>query len=223
MKDSYIAGGVIILIIILGFIFANRGAEAPVKEELDNKITPSVTLSDGKYELDIASSTISWHGEYLKGLAEEGTVNLLSGNFIISENRVKEGSFEIDMNSIESTPHKDKLVEHLKNEDFFDVENFPTATFVLKGIISSDKAGFEGEQSIVNGDLTVKGITKPISFFVTITGDENNLHATASFSINRADWEIKYNSQSFFSNLGDKIINDIVTIGLDLNAQKVIQ
>ena len=85
MKDSYIAGGVVILILILGFIFANRGAEAPVKEELDNKITPSITFSDGKYELDIASSTISWHGEYLKGLAEEGTVNLLSGNFIISD------------------------------------------------------------------------------------------------------------------------------------------
>jgi len=224
MKNSYIAAGVVILAVILGFIFANKGVEAPVKNLVDTKVaTSSISFSDGSYELNTASSSLSWRGEYLKGLAEEGTVNILSGNFVVSKNKIEGGKFVIDMNSIESIPHKDKLVNHLKSNDFFGVEEFPTATFVLKDVISSQKAGFESGKSVVNGDLTVKGITKPISFFATITGEEDNLHAVASFSINRSDWDIKYNSQTFFSNLGDKIINDIVTIGLDLKAQKVIQ
>ena len=221
MKNSYIIAGTVVLIVILGFIFANKDVEAPI-ENLEENIS-SVTFSDGLYELNISSSTLSWSGSYLKGITEEGTVNITSGNLIVSENMVKEGNFLIDMNSIKSIPHKDKLVEHLKSEDFFDVAKFPTADFVLKGIISSNENSSEFKPSIINGDLTVKGITRPISFFATITGDENNLYARASFSINRTDWDIRYNSQTFFGDLGDKIINDIVTIKLDLNAQKMIQ
>ena len=221
MKNSYIIAGTVVLIVILGFIFANKDVEAPI-ENLEENIS-SVTFSDGLYELNISSSTLSWSGSYLKGITEEGTVNITSGNLIVSENKVKEGNFLIDMNSIKSIPHKDKLVEHLKSEDFFDVAKFPTADFVLKGIISSNENSSEVKPSIINGDLTVKGITRPISFFATITGDENNLYARASFSINRTDWDIRYNSQTFFGDLGDKIINDIVTIKLDLNAQKMIQ
>ena len=221
MKNSYIIAGVVILIVILGFIFTNKDVEAPI-ENIGENIS-SVIFSDGLYELNISSSTLSWGGSYLKGITEEGTVNITSGNIIVSENMVKEGNFVIDINSIESITHKDRLVEHLKSEDFFDVAKFPTADFVLKGIISSNENSPEIKQSIINGDLTIKGITRPISFFATITGDENNLYATASFSINRTDWDIRYNSQIFFGDLGDKIINDIVTIKLDLNAQKMIQ
>jgi polyisoprenoid-binding protein YceI len=71
--------------------------------------------------------------------------------------------------------------------------------------------------------MTIRGITLPISIVATVKEEGDSLIAKASFALNRADWEIKYNSASFFSNLGDRIIRDAIVIGLDLKAQKVIE
>ncbi len=76
---------------------------------------------------------------------------------------------------------------------------------------------------VIGGDLTIKGITKPVSFISTITTLENEVFAKGSFAINRADWDVKFGSTSFFKDLGDKAIRDAVEIRLDLKGVKVIQ
>lgn len=223
MKNTYLAAGVVILVAVLGFILVSKKTEAPL-QQVETSNDNIVSFSDGLYELDTSASAVSWEGEFLTGVSEKGTIGFKSGEFKVSQGFATSGEFVIDLNTIDSIPHKDRLVSHLKSDDFFGVASNPTAKFVLKKMVPSSEEGMRDGRYVFAGDLTIKGITEPISFTAVVTPEnENTLKATASFAINRADWEIKYNSPTFFSNLGDKIIRDAVVIGLDLKAQKVIQ
>lgn len=221
MKNSYLFAGAIVLIAILTLVFNGRKIEAPL--ELNEKSPDSAPMIVGKYKLDVASSTIGWRGEFLTGMSEEGTLMLTDGIFEVKDNNMVEGEFTIDMNSFKSIPYKDKLVDHLKSDDFFSVKTYPTAKLVLKSMSPSSEEGAKNGRYLFVGDLTIKDITKSVSFIATITEDGNQINAEASFAINRADWNIKYNSATFFSNLGDKVIRDAVNIKLDLIGTKVIQ
>lgn len=224
MKNSYIVVGAIILIAIIAFVFNSKKTEAPIDGTLDKTGIENVSINPGEYKLNTTESSLKWKGEYLAGLSEEGTVALSSGFVKVENGLLLEGEFIIDMNSIDSIPHKDKLVAHLKNDDFFSVDKYPTSKFVIKSFAPSSEEGTKVGRYIIGGNLTVRGIEKPISFMATVLpNSDGGLTATGSFAINRADWEVKYNSSSFFTNLGDKIIRDAVEITLDLKAQKVIQ
>jgi polyisoprenoid-binding protein YceI len=127
----------------------------------------------------------------------------------------------MDMNTIKNNLGIQKLDEHLKNDDFFSVSKYPESSFVIKTITPSSVDGAKVGRYIISGNLTIKGIEKPISFPATIIAiGDDSIKAESSFAINRAEWDIKYNSQSFFSGLGDKVIRDAVEITLDLLATK---
>lgn len=223
MKNSYLIAGLVLVVVILGVFLRSKKIEAPLAIEKDFEKVGVTALVDGDYKLDTNNSVISWEGEFVNGMSEKGTFKLTSGQFTIKGGIIDSGEFEIDMNSIDSIPHKDRLVAHLKSADFFETETYPTAKFILKKMIPSSEEGAKVGRYVIAGDLVMKGITKPISFTTTLTGGQNGLNASASFAINRADWEVKYNSATFFKDLGDKIIRDAVTIGLDLKGTKVIQ
>jgi polyisoprenoid-binding protein YceI len=87
----------------------------------------------------------------------------------------------------------------LKSEDFFGTEKFPTSTLVFKTVAAKSAGVYT-----VTADLTVKGITNPVTFDLATTANS----ATANVKINRTKYDIKYGSGSFFDNLGDKVIYD---------------
>ena len=87
----------------------------------------------------------------------------------------------------------------LEADDFFGTDKFPTAKLVFKKIATKAANVFA-----VTADLTIKGITKPVTFDLTTTANS----ATAKFNVDRTKYDIKYGSGSFFSNIGDKAIND---------------
>jgi polyisoprenoid-binding protein YceI len=95
--------------------------------------------------------------------------------------------------------YQGKLNGHLKADDFFGTEKFPTATLVFKKVRVKAPNVYN-----VTGDLTIKGITKPITFDLATT---KNTAATA-FKVDRTKYDIKYNSPSIFSSIGDKAISD---------------
>ena len=118
----------------------------------------------------------------------------------------------MDMNTITNTDLEDasynqKLVGHLKSDDFFGVEKFPTATFTI-----TKTSPFSGKKALVEGNLTIKGHTEPISFEVEHTGDVY----VAVVEIDRSKFDVRYGSSSFFDNLGDKAINDIFELHIEL-------
>lgn len=123
----------------------------------------------------------------------------------------------MDMTSIKNLDLEDPkkngdLIGHLKSDDFFSVESHPVATFEVTGLTSGD-AG-----TMISGNLTIKGITHQVSFPAEVSLNEEGMSATAVFSFDRAKYDVRFNSGTFFENLGDKLIEDQIGLYLDLKA-----
>lgn len=162
--------------------------------------TLSVTAQTKK--VDVSKSTVNWTGKKVTG-QHSGTINLKDGALVFKGKKLVGGTFTIDMASITCTDltgeYKGKLEGHLKSEDFFGAEKFPTATLVFKKVVVKAKNVYT-----VTGDLKIKGKTNPITFDLVATKNA----AATSFKIDRTKYDIKYGSGSFFENLGDKAISD---------------
>lgn len=220
MNKTYYIVAAIIVIIVLGVFLRSNKTEAPIETPAQN--ATSTSLAQGKYILDTESSYIKWGAEFVSGLKrEDGTVKLKSGNFEVTDDQIATGTFEIDMTTIADNQNKDRLVTHLKSADFFSVSEHPTAKFEITSFAPVNEETPLSGRYVLAGNLTVKGVSKPISFIAGIYSVDENLESNAEFAINRAEWDIKYNSSSFFQNLGDKAIRDAVEIGLVLKARKV--
>jgi polyisoprenoid-binding protein YceI len=162
--------------------------------------TLSVTAQTKK--VDATKSTVNWVGKKVTG-QHEGTVNLKAGTLVFKGKKLTGGTFNVDMTSLTATDltgeYQGKLNGHLKSEDFFGTEKFPTATLVFKKVVAKATNVYT-----VTGDLTIKGKTNPITFDLATTKDT----AATSLKIDRTKYDIKYGSGSFFDNLGDKAISD---------------
>jgi len=172
------------------------------------------------YKLD--SGVLNWTGSKALGDSHQGTINVSNGKLAVADGAIQAGDFIIDMASITNTDMeagkgKEKLEGHLKNADFFNVEQFPTGTFK---IISVTPAAAGGDATHnVKGNLTLKGIEKSVTIpaNVAIAGGKVSV-VTPSFTINRTDWGISYGSGSLADLAKDKIINDDIALVLQLSA-----
>ncbi len=167
-------------------------------------------VNEVKKDVKTNSSTVTWKAYKVTG-SHTGTVDLSSGALLFKDDQLSGGEFMVDMASLISTDlegeYKGKLEGHLKSGDFFDVEKHPNAKLVFTKVTSSGKNSYE-----VTGDLTIKGITKPVTFDVSIYGSK----ATATMKVDRAQYDVRYGSGSFFENLGDKTIYDEFDLVVDL-------
>lgn len=159
------------------------------------------------FVVDNQQSKLTWTAKKVTG-EHSGTINVAEGAIHVENKAIKGGNFSLDTRSIAVTDIKDpgmngKLVGHLKSDDFFSVEKFPAANFVISGVTAKGNGEYE-----VTGKLTIKGITNPISFPATVAIDGNKLTAKAAIKIDRTKYDIKFRSKSFFENLGDKTIYD---------------
>jgi polyisoprenoid-binding protein YceI len=153
-------------------------------------------------KVDASKSTINWVGKKVTG-QHSGTVNIQSGNLIFKGKKLTGGTFVVDMTSLTATDIKGeyaaKLDGHLKADDFFGTDKYPTSKLVFKKIANKGNGVYT-----VTADLTIKDVTAPVKFDITVKGDT----ATTTFKVDRTKYGIKYNSGNFFENLGDKTIND---------------
>ncbi|GLR17462.1 YceI family protein [Portibacter lacus] len=155
--------------------------------------------------IDLEKSEVKWKGSHLFSFGNHyGIVKLKSGGIIKTDGNLVGGSFTIDMNTIANTDgdYSEMLVDHLKNEDFFDVNQFPTATLKIKKIEKDQHP----HQLNITADLTIKGITLPIEFQAN---NENPNKLLAKFIINRVLWGINFGSPSI-TNVQDNIISDAI-------------
>lgn len=141
-----------------------------------------------------------------------GGFHKFSGKAVLSDDgtSVKQVELEIDMASIwtdDPDEPNERLTGHLRTDDFFDVPNHPTSKFVSTEI----KASEDGTH-MVTGNLTMRGVTKSVSFPATITVADGKLTTKAEFSINRNDWNVSY------AGMQDDLIRDNVGLTLDINA-----
>lgn len=167
------------------------------------------------YSVDTQKSSITWQGYKVAG-SHTGNIDLKNGNLEYTDGLLTGGSFEIDMTSMIVTDLEggaaDKLLGHLKSDDFFGVEKYPSTKFVITSVSPQGPDRYK-----VTGNLTIKSTTKPIKFITTTKEENGTMIADAKIEVDRSEYDVKYGSGTFFGNLGDKAIYD----NFDLNIQLV--
>ncbi|MEQ8556440.1 MAG: YceI family protein [Cyclobacteriaceae bacterium] len=166
------------------------------------------------FEVDKETSKVTWKGEKVTGF-HEGTIEIKEGGLEYVDGKLTGGKFVIDMTTIESDEELDKLEGHLKSDDFFGVATYPTATFVITEVVNQGPKGYN-----ITGDITIKGITKEIKFVAKINDTAKQANATAEIVLDRSEFNVRFGSGSFFDGLGDKMIYDNFTLGIDLVVKK---
>lgn len=143
------------------------------------------TAADTKYTLNGENTKITFVGKKPDGKHEGGFAKV-SGSVTISNNDIStlKVDVEIDMDSLFSDDAK--LTAHLKNADFFDVKNHPTATFKVTKVEKGEKT------ATLTGELTMLGKAKTVSFPATITETADGLSVSATFQIDRTQWGMTY-------------------------------
>ncbi|MET3126601.1 polyisoprenoid-binding protein YceI [Arcicella rosea] len=174
--------------------------------------------NDTVYTVDSQSSKLVWTGKKVTG-EHTGNISLSTGSLVTANNKLKSGTFEIDLTSLTVTDLTDKdynakLVGHLKADDFFSVEKFPKAKFVTTSVVSKG-----GENYEISGKLTIKGITNEVKFPATVKVEKNKTTAQAKILVDRTKYDIKFRSKNFFENLGDKAIDNDFELAVNLVAQ----
>ena len=177
-----------------------------------NSFNGTTNLSnDEVIPVNTSKSTVKWKGEKVTGF-HEGIISIKTANLTFDNDILTGGEVIIDMSTINCTdlsgPYKNKLEEHLNSDDFFNVLDYP----VSKLKITKCSKVNENKYNVV-ADLTIKEITKSVEFETELI---NNV-ATANLNIDRTKFDIKYSSESFFKNLGDKMIYDNFSLTVNIN------
>ncbi len=171
----------------------------------------SVVAPDADYKINLDESSLTWTGREVSTSSHYGTINFTSGQFEVSDGLISQGEFIVDMTSINvqdlSGGSKERLEGHLRSDDFFSVESFPTAHLY----ISSSELISQGKW-LVNSFLTIKDISHPVLFEMSNT-DEGWI---ANLVFDRSKYNVKFRSGTFFENLGDKLIYDDIELKINL-------
>ena len=163
-------------------------------------------------------SSVEWIGKKVTG-QHAGGITIKEGTLNLHDGHLSSGTIVIDMSTITCTDLKPeeggkKLIGHLNSPDFFDAKNHNTATLTI-----TEVKVIEGKKHSISGQLTIKGITKPITFPATIEIKDGKLGAYAEMNVDRTLYDIKYGSGKFFEGLGDKMIADEFTIKFKIAAE----
>lgn len=173
------------------------------------------------YQLDIKKSKIIWDNRKIMG-GHHGYILFASGTLnYLANGEPETGTFSIDMNSMHATDDEKpagnlKVEKELRTPGYFNIDKFPTATMRVKTIARiAVSTNYK-----VTGDLTIKGITKPIEFIASIKPKGNQLIATADIEVDRLQWNIDMQQQpkqwNVFDALKNKVIASNIAVKLNL-------
>ena len=167
-------------------------------------------LFSQEYGIDLEKSKIKWTGKEITTSSHYGTLKFVEGEINIQPDAVS-GKVIVDMESLSvddlTGGSKARLEGHLRSDDFFSVSSHKSSTIEVK---SSKK---NGDDFDVDGVLTIKGISHPISFVLSV--DEKI--ATSKLTFDRSKYDVRFRSGTFFENLGDKLILDDIELEVELH------
>jgi polyisoprenoid-binding protein YceI len=144
-----------------------------------------------------------------------GSFETFSGAIVVAEDGTPSVTATIDVNSINT--RNEQRDAHVRSADFFDAENHPTATFASTGVRR------DGDDYVVDGDFTLKGVTKPVSLKLEYNGVNPGMGQgpvagfEASVVLNRKDFGIDIELPL---ETGGTVVGDKVTITLEIEALK---
>jgi polyisoprenoid-binding protein YceI len=166
-----------------------------------------------KFKIVSAQSNIDWVGKKVTG-AHNGTIAVKEGEIILNDGKLTGGKFIIDTASIKILDVTDpatnaQFAGHLASDDFFSIEKHPEAILEITSVSGNH----------VDGNLTIKGITHPVSFDVVINVNNDVLTATGKLVIDRTRYEMKFRSGNFFKDLGDTLIYNDFELNVSVTAK----
>lgn len=182
----------------------------------------SSVVAAQSYKVDADASKMIWTGKQITG-QHQGSVNVSSGKVAWGEEGLKKAEVVIDMASISNhdmeREYAARLERHLKSSDFFNTAQFKTASFKTTGVEKIPGVNAGEPNYNVTGDLTIKGITKPVTFAVLAWKEKKGMRAAGTMVFDRTLYDVQFRSGKFFDALGDKMIDDMVEITFDLVAR----
>jgi polyisoprenoid-binding protein YceI len=204
-----------------------KGEKAETGEAQDVQDVAEATT----YTVNTENSNLEWLGTKPTG-EHFGKVMLKDGSLEMKDGNIVGGNFTVDLSTISVDDIEDeemnmKLKGHLLSSDFFDVDSFPTASFEITSVEAIEN--FDGEleegQEVpthkITGNLTMKDVTKSITFHSAVNITENEISASSpQFLLDRTEWNVQYGSKKLFPDLKDKFIHDEMGLKINLVASK---
>lgn len=227
--------GIVAVVVLAVGAYAFWGPNASEMQNRENGLNgengeaaaDATVVAPGTYRVVTDESDVRWAGKkpLIDGYVNSGTIEVADGTIEVADDTAT-GVFTMDMNtlSVSETRTKpgqeDTLTGHLKGERWFDVATYPSATFEILEITphADSETTFMYD---VRGELTMKGETGELTFPATIYSDaDGRVHAEADFEFDRTEWGITSGSGSFFDDLADNVIDDMVALSFDLVAER---
>jgi len=223
-RERLLRAGYRNVVTLEGGLSAWRSAGLPVEAGATGAVSQPKSL-DGTYRVDVETSAFEWIGRNLNN-RHYGRISIQSGEIVIQGGIPTAGKIVLDMKTISNLDVQDPtwhdmLLHHLKSEDFFAVERFPTASFRLTGWKKEDGGSPEAPNGIATGDLTIKDITRPVKVSAIVAPQtDGSLKAHAIFELDRTLWDANYGSGKLFERLGMHLVHDLVSLELFILAQR---
>ncbi|MBC7451850.1 MAG: YceI family protein [Cytophagales bacterium] len=196
--------------ILIGSLFVaalySCSSEKPAETTVAVDSTAEVT-----YTVSTEGSSVLWEGSVIKAHKHFGTLKLTEGTFTLKGTQVVAGTFTTDMKTINPTDSgynkehpKEGLVGHLGTAEFFAVDSFPTAKFVIKS--------FEG--NTVTGDLTLRGKTNEEKVTdIVVDTTAGVVKATGKLTVDRQKYGVSYKSAMKDMVLSDELKLEVTLVG----------
>ncbi len=191
-------------------LFLASCGSAPEQPATEEQAPEGITA---EMTVDTEASKVEWSGTLVGVYTHTGTLAITDGAFTVENGVVTGGSFTADLTTMTATddnydPEEDKtpekLIGHLASPDFFDVENHPTATFVITGTTEDGK---------VKGNLTVRGTTNE-EVLESVNVDAENGTATAALTFDRQKYGVAWNHP-----VKDMVLKNEVKLNVNVKAK----
>lgn len=174
-------------------------------------------LTAGTWAIDPVHSSINFWVRHLVVSKVRGSFGTFSGAIVVAEDGTPSVTAEIAVDSLYTG--NEQRDAHVKSADYFDAAQYPTATFVSTGVRA------EGDHYVVDGDFTLKGVTKPIALALEFNGVNPGMgHGEvagfeASVVLNRKDFGIDIDMPL---ETGGAVVGDKITISLEIEALRQV-
>jgi len=215
----------LMLLTVLALSIASLAGCSKTSDQSETKSgkTENTTASNKGKKLNVVASEskLEWVGKKVTG-QHNGTVDIKKGEVFVENGKLTGGSFEFDFTTIKVVDLKDtssnaKLTGHLKSDDFFSAASHPIGKFEITS--ATPISDGSGNNYKLTGNLTIKGITKEVTFPAKVNINGDVVTASSDFNIDRTLWDIKFRSGKFFENLGDNLISDDFNIKFNITAK----
>jgi polyisoprenoid-binding protein YceI len=170
-------------------------------------------------------SRVDWRASHLGGAGKRfGKISLQSAKVLINNGEMTNATFIMDMatftvdNFGDDKKSQAELTGHLQSKDFFEIEKFPTSTFEFASLVAVKGNEYN---SLITGNLTIKGETKSISFNANVSISEDMVSIQSEdFAVDRTEWGLLYNVEGSEGVPADYLIANDIGFTIDVNVSK---